>query len=52
MALHETIERIRSSPVPPNEETAKLQIVLSDGLQWWLYLPQGLGSPKERRLYE
>lgn len=123
MALHETIERIRSSPVPPNEETAKLQIlapilqdlgwnpfgpetlwehsvgetkgggrvdialtakgriralieakapgadlsnhvkqvlgyafedgvdicVLSDGLQWWLYLPQGLGSPKERR---
>ena len=27
MALHETIERIRSSPVPPNEVTARLQIL-------------------------
>ena len=123
MSLRDTLERIRSNPVPPNEETAKVQIlvpilrdlgwdpfgpevlweysvgetksggrvdialtaegrtralieakapganldshvkqvlgyafeegvaicVLSDGLQWWLYLPQGLGLPKERR---
>ena len=28
MSLRETIERIRSSPEPPNEETAKIQILL------------------------
>ena len=28
MSLRETIERIRSSPTPPNEETAKIKILL------------------------
>ena len=123
MSLRETLERIRSSPVPGNEETAKIQILarilaglswdpfgqevrwehpvggkktggkvdialqaegriwalveakapgtnlkhhveqvlgyafyegvdicaLSDGLQWWLYLPRESGSHDERR---
>ena len=123
MSLRETLERIRSNPVPDNEETAKFQIlapvladlswdpfgqevrwehpvggkksggradialkagdrtwalieakapganlshhveqvlgyafhegvdvcVLSDGLQWWLYLPRESGAPEERR---
>ena len=123
MSLRETLERIRSSPVPDNEETAKFRIlapilddlswdtsgqevrwehpvggkrtggkadialkaegriwalieakapganlsqhveqvlgyafyegvdicVLSDGLQWWLYLPREPGSHEERR---
>ncbi len=28
MSLRETIERIRSNPVPPNEETAKVQVLV------------------------
>lgn len=123
MSLSETLERIRSNPIPDNEEAAKIQIllpiladlswdpygqevrwehpvggkkaggkvdialitggrtwalieakapganlnhhveqvlgyafhegvdvcVLSDGLQWWLYLPRESGAPEERR---
>lgn len=36
MSLRETLERIRSSPVPDNEETAKIQILapILAGLSW------------------
>ena len=27
MSLRETLERIRTAPTPPNEETAKIQII-------------------------
>ena len=36
MSLHETLEKIRSAPVPTNEETAKFQILapVLNGLDW------------------
>ncbi len=42
MSLHERLEKIRSSPVPQNEESAKFQILarILEGLGWNPYEPE------------